>query len=263
MTESEMNTRSHQDDANVVPVAWCNDDAVTSSVMEAVSFVTPVLENFFIRTVLEGMREHGDPALEARCLSFVREESNHTQAHRKFNIPLQGYLGRQPPGLAMVEVLLDAAKRHLSLPKRLALAAALEHFAAVISKLYISHEAKLTFKLASARELFAMHAREELAHRSVVFDLWEAHGSRGFIDRVTTIMATLVVGAAYVGIAVPWILHRKMKCRFVPTLLALSGFTAKNMKDTLTHTPVRELLSFVRRDFHPEFLLDDGQASKV
>jgi predicted metal-dependent hydrolase len=263
MTESKMDTRPHPNQAHVVPVAWCNGDAVTSSVMEAVSFVTPVLENFFIRTVLEGMREHGDKGLEERCLSFVREEANHTQAHRKFNVPLLGYLGRQPPGLAMVEFLLDAAKRHLSLSKRLALAAALEHFAAVISKLYVSHEAKLTFELASAKELFAMHAREELAHRSVVFDLWQAHGSRGFVDRFTTIMATLMVGATYVGIAVPWILHRKMERHFIPTILALSGFTAKNLKDTLTHTPVAELLSFVRRDFHPESLIDDAQVGKV
>lgn len=252
-----MKTLPQQADMGEIPVNWCNADAVTSSVMEAVSFVTPVLEIYFIRTVAEGIRTQQDEELVQRCQDFIHEESNHSVVHKRFNATLLNHLGKQPPGLALISSLLDGARKHLSLSKRLALAAALEHFAAVISKLYISHDPRLTFESEFAKELFDMHAREELAHRCVVFDLWRAHGASGRADRILAIMAGLLAGAVYVGVAVPWILHQKTGRNFARTLLGLGGFVAKNLMDMLTHTPVIELISFVRRDFHPKFLVDD------
>lgn len=240
-----------------LPVNWCNADATTSSVMEAVSFVTPVLENFFIRTVVEGIRTPRDAELVERCQAFIREESNHSLVHKKFNASLLAHLGKQPPGLGMVNALLDHARRHMSISKRLALAAALEHLAAVISKLYVNQESKLSFASAFAQELFDMHAREELAHRSVVFDLWLANGASSRLNRIVTIALVLAAGAAYVSVAVPWILHQKTGKRFLKTWAGLAGFVFKNFRDTLTHTPVTELFSFVRRDYHPESLIDD------
>jgi predicted metal-dependent hydrolase len=252
-----------QTDSGDIPVNWCNADAATSSVMEAVSFVTPILENFFIRTVVEGVRTQPEGELMQRCQEFIREESNHSVVHKKFNVSLTQRLNKQPPGLALISSLLDSARKHLSLSKRLALAAALEHFAAVISKLYISHDPRLIFASAYAKELFDMHAREELAHRCVVFDLWRAHGNSGHADRIMAIMAGLLASVIYVGVAVPWILHQKTDRNFAKTFVGLAGFVAKNLMDTLTHTPVTELLSFVRRDFHPKALIDDSQLNGV
>lgn len=252
-----MKTLPNKVEVNEMPVSWCNADAATTSVMEAVSFVTPVLENFFIRTVAEGMRLHKDGELGERCQEFIHEESNHSLVHKKFNSALLLRLGKQPPGLAMVGALLDGSRRGLGISKRLALAAALEHFAAVISKLYMSHEPKLVFESEFAKELFDMHAREEIAHRCVVFDLWRAHGDSGRMGRIITIGAASLAAAIYVSMAVPWILHQKTGGSFVKTLSGLSGFVAKNIWDTLTHTPVVELFSFVRRDFHPRYLVND------
>jgi predicted metal-dependent hydrolase len=251
-----MNSLPQRNHSEALPVNWCNADAVTSSVMEAVSFVTPVLENFFIRTVVEGSRAHQNEELQARCRTFIHEESNHSLVHKKFNASLLERLGKQPPGLALVTRLLDAARQHLSISKRLALASALEHFAAVISKLYLNQQPRLAFESAYAKELFDMHAQEELAHRCVVFDLWLANGARGRLYRFTTILLVLFAGAAYVGIAVPWILHRKTGKRLGKTIAGLLGFVAKNLKDTLMSTPIVELFSFARKDFHPVFLSD-------
>ena len=257
-------TLPQQADMGEIPVKWCNADAVTSSVMEAVSFVTPVLENFFIRTVVEGTRgEIGNEELKLRCLEFIREESNHSLVHKKFNTSLLNQLGKQPPGLAMVGTLLDGARRRLSISKRLALAAALEHFAAVISKLYIHQETKPAFASAFAQELFDMHAREELAHRSVVFDLWLANGASGRLNRIAIILMVLCAGAIYVGIAVPWILHQKTGKNLMQTVRGLGRFVAKNFRDTLLSTPFTDIFSFVRRDFHPEFLVDDRQITSA
>jgi predicted metal-dependent hydrolase len=250
-----------QTELGEIPVKWCNADAVTSSVMEGVSFVTPVLENFFIRTVVEGMRAHpDDDALVGRCREFLHEESNHSLIHKKFNQQLLHRLNTQPPGLMMVSKLLDLAKNHLSLASRLALAAALEHFTAVISKVYLSHESDLQFQSVYAKELFDWHAKEELDHRSVVFDLWQAHGTSGPISRFTAVLIIFGIGGIYLALSVPWILHKKSDKSIAKTLSIIYNFAKKNARDAFRYTPMAELFSFARKDFHPEFLVKDTHA---
>lgn len=247
-----------------VPVKWCNADAVTSSVMEGVSFVTLVLENFFIRTVQEGMCAHSDDEeLLERCREFLHEESNHSRIHKKFNTRLLNRLNRQPPGLAMVGKLLDLAKNHLSLSSRLALAAALEHFTAVISKVYLSHEEDLQFQSAYAKKLFDWHAREELDHRSLVFDLWQAQGASGMISRFVAVLVIFGIGGIYLALAVPWILHKKSDRSIAKTLGAIYGFVKKNTRTALKYTPLAELFSFAQRDFHPAILVNDRPMSST
>lgn len=242
--------------------SWCNDDVVVSSVMEAVSFVTPVLEGFFIRTVVAGMQMHQDAELVRRCQAFIREESNHSRAHKKFNTVLLDYLGRPPRGLEMVSAMLDGARQRLSMSQQLGLAAALEHLTAVMSKLYVGQQHGLKFASRYAQELFAMHAEEELGHRSVVFDLWQANEPGGRFNRFVIIALVLLVGSVYVGLAVPWILYRKMELCLLKTLIALVKFTVKNIGSTLAQLPVSELFSFIRGDFHPEWLIDEKMAEK-
>lgn len=242
---------------------WCNSSAVTSSVMEAISFVTPVLEKFFIRTVAEGLGRQRESELDQRCLAFIREESLHSRVHGKLNASLLKYLGRTPPGLALIESLLNAAQQRLSLSSRLLVAAALEHYTAVLSKIYVEKESKLDIRCAFARELFAQHAREELAHRSVVFDLWLTKGAAGRMARALTVFAILFVGSVYVSVAVPWILYRKTEQSLARTLHSLLGFVLHNRSDIASYSPLRELFSFVRRDYHPDELVEDRLADVV
>ncbi|MDD2721955.1 MAG: metal-dependent hydrolase [Gallionella sp.] len=242
--------------------AWCNSSAATSSIMEAVSFVTPVLENFFIRTVSEGLDKARNSELDQRCLAFIHEESGHSRAHKRFNQSLTGYLGGLPPGLTLVEKLLDIARNRLSLPKRLLIASALEHFAAVLSKSYLNEQQRLEMHCDFARELFLRHAEEEIAHRSVVFDLWLSKRTSGRFWRIATMMAILLTGFFYLSIAVPWILHHKLGCRLSATLSALTGFVFGSGRDMQAYLPLTELFWFTRRDFHPDRLVDESLPAK-
>lgn len=239
--------------------AWCNDNEVTSSIMEAVSFVTPVMEKFFIRAVSEGLSPQTPASLRERCTAFIHEEADHTRVHRKFNASLSEYLGGTPPGLSLLDTLLDGTRKHLSLSSRLLLAAALEHYTAVLSKAYLAQSDKMDIRPEFARELFVRHAREEIAHRSVVFDLWRSRSGGDRLKRSLTILAILMAGGAYIAISVPWILHRKTGS-LRRTLAALARFTAGNRADIAAYSPLPELFSFARRDYHPDHLVDDGLA---
>jgi predicted metal-dependent hydrolase len=247
----------HQGVIEDLSVAWCDSNAVMTSVMEAISFVTPVLENFFVITVAAGRAREQDPDLDQRCLAFIREESTHSRAHTRFNASLLKYLGELPRGLGMVRSLLNGARKHLSLSHRLLLVAAHEHFLTVFSKLYLNHEEGWNFRSAFAKKLFAQHAREELAHRSVVFDLWLIKGTAGRIGRTLTVFAILFTGLLYVSVAVPWILCRKTG-RYLPaSLVALAGFAIGNCVIGKNGSTLRELFSFARSDYHPDRLIGD------
>ena len=239
--------------------AWCNANAVTSSIMEAVSFVTPVMEKFFIRTVDEGLSPQTPAALKERCMTFIYEEADHSRVHRKFNASLTGYLGGMPPGLALLDTLLDGTRKHLSLSSRLLLAAALEHYTAVLSKAYLAQSDKMDIRSEFARELFVRHAREEIAHRSVVFDLWRNQSGGDRFKRSLTVLAILLAGGVYIAVAVPWILHRKTGSLY-RTLAALARFAIGNRSDIAAYSPLPELFSFARRDYHPNHLVDDEGA---
>jgi len=233
---------------------WCDADARASATLEAVSLVTPALERFFIRTVADCLPLDGNDAeLERLCREFIHEEAEHTGAHRKLNAVLLDYMKAQPPGLAAVERLLDLAHRRLSLSTRVALVAALEHFTAVLSKSYLRRHLHWQFGCAYARDLFAQHAREEMAHRSVAFDLWRHRGGGSIPVRAAAIGAILLVGVTYLGLAIPWILHRKNGGRLIDTLAAL--FSSRRPSDA--GSTLRDLLRYVRRDYHPRHLADD------
>lgn len=242
---------------------WCNSSAVTSSVMEAVSFVTPVLEKFFIRTVHESLNEQTPAALRERCREFILEETEHSCVHRKFNASVLKYLGRKPYGLGIVESLLDGAHRLLPLSYRLLIAAALEHFAAVLSKAYINQGARLDFQSCFAQEMFLQHAREEIAHRAVVFDLWLNKGASGCFSRALTIMGIMLVGFIYVSVAVAGILFRKNRRRLFRTLSDLTCFSVKNRTAIKAYSSLSEFFSFARHNFHPDQLVRENSSGSL
>jgi uncharacterized protein len=233
---------------------WCNADARTSAALEAVSLITPTLERFFIRTVADCMPLQGNNAeLERLCREFIREEAEHTGAHRKLNTALLDYLKTPPPGLAAIERLLDIGSRRLSLSARVALVAALEHFTAVLSKSYLRHQDDWRFGCPYARDLFSRHASEEIEHRSVTFDLWRQRGGGGVPARFVAITAILLVGALYLGLAVPWILHRKSGGRLAATVAAL---VTRQRQPSRAGSTLTVIFRYLRRDCHPRCLIE-------
>jgi len=245
-------------------VVWCNSNAVATSIMEAISFVTPLVENFLISTVAESIAKQHNSELHQRCHSFLREESSHSRLHKKFNAVLLNHLGRTPPGFSWVQFILNGAKKRLSLSKRLLITAALEHFSAVMSKAYLTQETEWNFQSRFAKELFAHHAREELAHRSTIFDLWLSKKHTGWLGRMLIVLAILLTGSVYVMTTAPWILQRKTEKHLPATLLMFTDFIIKNIGNMMRYSLLGELFSFTRADYHPDHLIDDKDiANKV
>jgi predicted metal-dependent hydrolase len=237
--------------------AWCNSDAPTTSVMEALSFATPAIERFLICTVVGNLPYPQDAALRTRCREFVRDESQHSQWHGRLNQSLLLCLGRQPPGLVRVERLLDGIAARLPLRWRMLLAAAMEHVTAVSSSRYLREARRWDFASDSARDIFARHAHEELAHSAVAYDLCMEHSAPGRLSRCIAMLAVLGGGMLYLAAAVPWILHRKTGSHLGATARRLAGFAGRVVFDLQNYAVLRQLFAFAGRNFHPDDVVAD------
>lgn len=232
--------------------AWCDDSLLTTAVLEAISFITPVLESFSIKAVVDGLPAVAGTPLERACVEFMREESYHSRAHRLLNAKLEQVLGSAPLGFRTLSKVMDWSRTRLTVADRLALAAALEHVTAVTSRAYAAQEAALTFASGFAQELFYKHAQEEIDHRSVVFNLWRAVAPSGRLKRFSTIAAVLLVGLIYLATSVPWIVYRKTGGRLLRTLATVASSGTHQIK--LAVSLVGELFSFARGGYHPDHL---------
>lgn len=244
---------------------WCNGDAVATSLLEATSLVTPLLESFVIRSVLRhaATLDAQNPQRPV-CQAFVREEAWHSRLHGGLNADILAYLGRRPPGHALLAWLFRAASRLLSAPSCLLLSAVVEHVAAVASRDYLRNEAQLRFGRTSARQVFRRHASDELGHRAVVFDLWQGtrQGARaGRAGRLLATLAVLLGCLAYVAAAVPWIVYRKRGGRLAGALRALCGFLAVHRTGLASLRPLADVMAIVRADFHPDLAIHGRPAA--
>jgi predicted metal-dependent hydrolase len=231
-------------------VAWCDDCLVTSSIMEAVSLATPVMERFVTRAVANCMGRV--PRANSGVRMFIREEAEHSRVHRAFNKLLVSPHGRMPPALTPLIAIIRRASRSLPVPSQLMFAATVEHFSAVISMAYLNSEKNWKFTSDRARDMFARHAREELAHRSFVFDLWISKYSCGPVRKALAMTGILCGAIAYLLVAVPWIHWHKTEKGLVRTTIALARFSLKNFTRIHGYLQMRNLYSMVRKDFHPE-----------
>jgi len=239
---------------------WCNANPVTSSIMEAISFITPALENFFIRTVADGMPNKHHADLHQRCVEFMFEEASHTRAHALFNLRLLDYLQHAPPGLRPLQMLLRALRKYAGPSTRLFLVVALEHFSTVLSKRYLTLHRDWKIASPYAKTLFELHAQEELGHRSVVFDLWTGDSTRSGPARAVAVWSILFFGLLYICMAAPWILHRKMHRKILPTATAIFGYIMTRRPNVGAIRLLGELFSFARKDYHPDNLIATGLA---
>lgn len=249
--------------APAVAGSWCNDDPLLSAVLEAVSLATPVLEGFVIATVAAALAGSRGDQRHACALAFMREEAGHMSAHRTFNRTLLSYLRNRPPGLTLARRSMAMVTRRLSLADRLLAVACVEHIFAVLSRAYLAEQAAWHFTCASGQALFAYHAREEIGHRSVIFDLWIRGTAPAPLKRTMILLTLMLGGLAYLLAAVPWILRRKAMAQ-APRSAAPRAHCLRSpvLRGALWRC-LSDLFRFVKRSYEPAPPGFPGQASRA
>ncbi|WP_067834477.1 metal-dependent hydrolase [Nocardia lijiangensis] len=157
-----------------VPFLWNEENPAFSSMANAVSFLAIGFEKMIVNMIREAMPLIADPAVAEEADAFVRQEGQHSTAHRQH----ANGLIRRYPGLqeTLNEVIgeFDHLTVNTPLNYRLAYTADLEATFTPVFKLMLDNDSTL-FQPGDDRvaSLFIWHFVEEVEHRSsalIIFD---------------------------------------------------------------------------------------------
>lgn len=166
-----------------LPVYWNANSAVQTHLFNAISILAPAFERLAITSVLPYQDKLNDPNLKAQLQGFIGQESAHGSEFIRFNHILrsQGY---------DVKALEKANLRQFKwlankFPKivHLSLTLAAEHLTAIISDLILRDPQWLSHADPACAALWRWHAIEEIEHKAVAFDVYQAVGG-GYFTRL-------------------------------------------------------------------------------
>jgi uncharacterized protein len=150
-----------------------------SAAANAVSLLMPHAEPYVVRSV-RSVLDQLEPDLRATAETFISQEAQHHRQHHRFN----ALLVPQVPGLSRVDGWMRRTFSWLSRRRSprfgLAFAAGFETVAFALARWTESHMRQL-FDGADARvtTLFLWHLAEEVEHKTVAYEVYEAiDGSR-------------------------------------------------------------------------------------
>ena len=220
---------------------------VMSHMLTALSSTFPIGEQFFVHSVRNVRDKVTDPTLQAQIAAFIGQEAMHSKAHSEFNDAWR----RDHYNLDRFQAWLARKNIHVrSLhPKiQLAITCAFEHFTALLGGYILRHPEVLSTLDEDAIKLWVWHAIEEIEHRAVAFEVYQAvYGD----DRVRRLlMRSVTTGFASLTLYSTTRLFWQDKWRSLPKIGGnLFGLylLAKMLIQLLP-----EYLSYYKADFHPE-----------
>jgi predicted metal-dependent hydrolase len=231
--------------------------------LNAVSYVFPPGEKFFIESVQNYQDRITDPALQDQVKRFIYQEAMHTKEHVRCNDVLDN---AYPAGhrIERFTAWMLRLNRWL-LPKswQLASTVALEHFTAILADGLLRTQDKFVAEADPAfASLWLWHAVEEAEHKSVCFDVYQQVCGKGlysYLRRVSAMFMMSVVFLFTVFVAEKLLNHRT---RTTPPPNAIAG--AAPPQKPPSHGPshgswhiVKEVISphlyfdYYRKSFHP------------
>ena len=157
---------------------------VMSHLLTALSSTFPIGEQFFVHSVRNVRERVKDENLQADIAAFIGQEAMHSKAHTEFNDAwrsedynldrFQAWLARQ-----------DQQIKKMPFSTQLAITCAFEHFTALLGGYVLRHPEILKTLDDDALKLWVWHAIEEIEHRSVAFNTYQAvYGNQKLRKRV-------------------------------------------------------------------------------
>jgi predicted metal-dependent hydrolase len=235
---------------DALPRHYVGGDLVMSHVVTNLSAMFPEGEDFFVRSVRNYRNRIDDPELKRQVAGFIGQEAMHGREHRTFNARLNemGYPTRELD--RVVKWVMQLGEKVLPQSVQLAITAALEHYTATLAEVILTDpEARTMIDVEEVRSLFLWHALEESEHKSVAFDVYQ-HVCGNWRRRVI-VMQAVTVGFLFAIVASTVRSLAVDRASYHPVRLARS-LAALRRSPFLRRSVIRHLMSYNRRDFHPE-----------
>ena len=219
---------------------------VMSHLLTALSSTFPIGEQFFVHSVRNVRDNVQDENLQAQIAAFIGQEAMHSKAHAEFNAAWRSEdynLDRFQAWLARK----DDYVKNLHPKIQLAITCAFEHFTALLGGYILRHPEVLATLDEDAAKLWVWHAIEEIEHRAVAFDVYQAVYGDDKIRR--RIMRSVTTGFASLTLYSATRLFLQDKKKSLPKVGGnIFGFYLLG-KMFLQLAP--EYLAYFKTDFHP------------
>jgi uncharacterized protein len=173
---------------------WHRNGPTTTHFFNALQATFPEGERFFIESARDGvrrLRSRGtlDGQLEKDYDGFLKQEAAHSMQHTRWNRALAAtgypYMESYDEGLRSFRRWL---RRRFSVSTRLAMTAAAEHYTATLAYLLLHGGTSLLPGMRRPfQALLLYHAMEEVEHKAVCYDLYQAL-SGSYLRRVLTFL---------------------------------------------------------------------------
>lgn len=219
---------------------------VMSHLLTALSSTFPIGEQFFVHSVRNVRDQVQDPTLQAQIAAFIGQEAMHSKAHAEFNDAWR----RDDYNLDRFQAWLarkDSYIKNLHPKIQLAITCAFEHFTALLGGYILRHPEVLSTLDDDAMKLWVWHAIEEIEHRSVAFDVYQAVYGDDKIRKM--IMRSVTTGFASLTFYSASRLFLQDQKKSLPKVGGNLFGVYLLGKMLLQMFP--EYLSYYKKDFHP------------
>jgi predicted metal-dependent hydrolase len=236
---------------------WARIPREAEDALNAISFVFPVGEAFFARSVARYRHRITDPLLQDQAERFIYQEVWHSKEHDRANAALResNALGTE---LEAASRILAGAGRYLTPPStQLALTCAMEHFTAMLGeRLLACRWLDRDGTDPEFRALWMWHAAEEIEHKAVCFDVYQHVFGRGFFAWLHLCFAMLLLTVTYgIGITIAFTMVRLRawlrRLRRKAGATAPEGKAGPSLRVLFTGVAASRYFDYFRRSFHP------------
>jgi predicted metal-dependent hydrolase len=239
-------------DLESVPQYWFADNPIVTHMENAFSILIPPGELFFIRSVRNYQDRVTDPELGELIRGFIQQEALHTAAHNEFNDSLKRFAVDVEREIAYANRVFQWL--HKVLPKKVQLGATafMEHLTATGAHMLFMEPAIADSMHPEMVRFWRWHAVEELEHKAVAFDLFEAVGG-GYLLRVFSAVVAVLL------LALPFdrIVRRMMKDD--PTAITpVMRRQARDLNRKVMRPQLRLIAQYFKPGFHPWDVDDVG-----
>jgi predicted metal-dependent hydrolase len=240
-------------DSHGKPEYWCANDPFRTRFYQTMSLMAPEAERFFIASIRAYLDDIDDPVLRARCRDFIREEGQHSRVHHGLNAQIAAGTDDAGDLLRPTRRLLGWAQRRASRRFGLALTAAGEHLSAIMSELFLAGGRAREINDAHIREVYLWHAREEMGHRAVAFDLLQRRTGVGYLQRsLALVLVSLIAPMVLVPLFVRLLRADAAGRRLATWRRGLAWLLGWHQQGPGPAHLLRNYLHYFRPGFHPQ-----------
>ncbi len=188
---------------------WCGGSAAATHAFNALSFLFPQGERFFIdvtREVARGVDFARNPGLAQAVAGFIAQESLHARQHAQYNAVLEEQ-GFANVVRSWIVGLQSIGNRFFSPLTQLAVVCGYEHYTAILGNYILRNPQVLEPAPPDLALIWGWHSAEETEHKAVCFDLYRAAGGGWLRRALVFVLVSLNFGLMFARLYLS-LLHR-------------------------------------------------------